>query len=93
MIPFEAAPKDPEWLLKAYAKEKLNALEMEEYLRYSFEKEHQKRLVQDCPANKKIRSDLRRPGVWAGVPPLGLIKDAVLKHESVKRSYKKCMAS
>jgi hypothetical protein len=40
MIPFEAAPKDPEWLLKAYAKEKLNALEMEEYLRYSFEKEH-----------------------------------------------------
>ena len=93
LIPSERAPKDPEWLLKAYAKEKLNALEMEEYLRFTYEQEHRMRLVRDCPSTKRTRTDMKREGVWAGVPTLVSVKEAANKYNNVRRNYTKCMRS
>lgn len=93
LIPTERAPRDPEWLLKAHAKEKLNALEMEEYLRYTYEREHTKRLVKDCPSTKRTKSDMKRQGVWAGVPTLVHINEAANKYNNVRRNYTKCMRS
>jgi hypothetical protein len=39
-IPFERAKEDPSWLTKKHAGLKLDPIEIEEYYRYKFEKNH-----------------------------------------------------
>ena len=46
LIPFEPAPEDPVWLVKAQAGKRLDPIEAEEYFLYKFELEF-----------KKLRSD------------------------------------
>lgn len=38
-IPYQRAPEDPSWLLKAKAGRKLDALEAEEYFHYKFDRD------------------------------------------------------
>jgi hypothetical protein len=49
-IPQEKAPEDPEWLLKKHERKRLNPLEAEEYYKYLYERDHQRLLVDMCPA-------------------------------------------
>ena len=45
-IPFKPAKEDPSWLLKAHSGRKMDAIEVEEYMLYMHEKEHNQ-LVND----------------------------------------------
>jgi hypothetical protein len=40
-IPFEPAPVDPSWLLKGHSGRKMDALEVEHFMAYQFERDHQ----------------------------------------------------
>lgn len=63
-IPIERAPKDPSWLLKYNSRTiKLDPVEAEESLKYAFEEEYQKHLVEACPVNpnqKMARTKLEK---------------------------------
>ena len=39
-IPFEPAPLDPSWLLKAHSGRRMDAIEVEQYMAYAYELEH-----------------------------------------------------
>jgi hypothetical protein len=71
LIPFEPAPKEPDWLIKKHAGKKLDALEMEEY--YFFKNEIDHRYL----TSGKIG--------WDGIPSFNTLFNVIHEYHMIKK--------